>query len=240
MVVEKRHREEKPVSDLQIKKSLITVNNFAKGRKGPYPIDRIVIHVEEGSEDATRSWFNAEESDVSANYGVAKDGTIEQFVLEEDTAWAQGRVDRPTAKVVLARPDANPNSYCISIEHEGSGKEPLTPAQKASTVALIQDIAKRRNIPIDREHIIGHHEIFAPKTCPGAINVDELVALAKGIQPETTQIAQPPRIVYSPSLGDYLIVTRYVSDDEWYYYPIKELTRGSRAGTKLSNMPLKP
>lgn len=223
-----------------IKKNLITVNNFTKGRHGPYPIDMIVIHVEEGSEDATRSWFNAEQSDVSSNYGIDKQGNIEQFVLEEDTAWAQGRVDKPTAKLVLARPDANPNSYCISIEHEGSGKEPLTPAQKASTVWLIQDIAKRRNIPIDRDHVVGHHEIFSKKTCPGAIDVDELVALAKGVKSETMTIAAPPRIVYSEFFRDYLVVTRYVSDDEWYFIPLKNLSQGTRAQTKLSAMPLKP
>lgn len=225
--------------ELNIKQNLITVNNFAKGRKGPYPVDVIVIHVEEGTEEATESWFDNDASDVSANYGNDKEGNVEMFVREEDTAWAQGRVNKPTAKIVLARPDANPNSYCISIEHEGSGKEPLTPAQKASTVALIQDICRRRNIPIDRDHIIGHHEIYSLKTCPGAIDVTELVQLAKGIQPENI-IANPPRIVYSPSMRDYLVVTRYVSDDEWYFYPLKELTRGTRAGTKLSQMPLKP
>jgi hypothetical protein len=227
------------VSAPKIKQSLITVNNFAHGRTGPYPIDVIVIHVEEGSEEATESWFGNDASDVSANYGNDEQGNIEMFVREEDTAWAQGRVNKPTAKIVLARPDANPNSYCISIEHEGNGKEPLTAAQKLSTVALIQDICARRNIPIDRDHIIGHHEIYSLKTCPGAIDVTELVQLAKGIQAGNI-ITNPPRIVYSPSMRDYLVVTRYVSDDEWYFYPMKELTRGSRAGTKLSQMPLKP
>lgn len=226
--------------ELNIKQNLVTVDNFKKGRSGPYPIDVIVIHVEEGTERATESWFDNDASDVSANYGIDKEGNVEMFVREEDTAWAQGRVDRPTAKLVLARPDANPNSYCISIEHEGSGKDPLTPAQKASTVALVQDICRRRGIPIDRDHIVGHHEIFSKKTCPGAISVTEIVQLAKGIQPGTTVIASPPRIVYSPSLRDYLVVTRYVSDDEWYFMPLKELTRGTRAGTRLSGMPLKP
>jgi N-acetylmuramoyl-L-alanine amidase len=224
----------------EIINSLLHSKNFSVGRKGSYPIDTIVVHVMEGSEESANSWFEDEASDVSSNYGIAKDGRIEMYVKEEDTAWAQGRVNKPTAKAVLARPDANPNWYCISIEHEGSGNEPLTPEQKASSVWLIQDISRRRSIPIDRDHVIGHHEIFNPKTCPGKIDVTELVQLAKGIQPGTTVIANPPRIVYSPSLRDYLVVTRYVSDDEWYFYPMKELIRGSRAGAKLSAMPLKP
>lgn len=222
----------------QIIDSLLHSKNFSVGRAGSYPVDVIVIHVMEGTEEAANSWFENEASDVSSNYGIAKDGRIEMYVKEENTAWAQGRVDKPTAKIVLARPDANPNSYCISIEHEGSGKEGLTDAQKASSVWLIQDIAKRRKIPIDRDHIIGHHEIYSKKTCPGGISVTELVQLAKG--GTAPAMFAPPRIVYSPSLNDYLVVTRYVSDDEWYYYPLKELSRGSRAGAKLSTMPFGP
>jgi hypothetical protein len=41
-------------------------------------------------------------------------------------------------------------------------------------------------------------------------------------------------------MRDYLVVTRYVSDDEWYFMPLKELTRGTRAGTRLSAMPAAP
>lgn len=220
--------------------SLLHSKNFTVGRHGPYTPDVVVVHVMESGEPQAQAWFEDEESDVSSNYGIDETGRTEMYVKEEDTAWAQGRVDKPTAKLVLARPDANPNSYCISIEHAGSGKNPLTPAQKTASVALIQDICRRHNIPIDRDHIIGHHEIYSKKTCPGAISVTELVQLAKGIPAETAAIVVPPRIVYSPSMRDFLVVTRYVSDDEWYFYPMKELTRGSRAGTKLSQMPTKP
>ena len=222
----------------QILDSWLTSKNYTKGRDGPFEPDTLVIHVMEGTEAAAESWFNHEPSDVSANYGARKDSVIERYVRETDTAWAQGRVYKPTAKQVLQRPNVNPNSYCISIECEGSGKEPLTPVQKTSVVWLINDIRSRwPKILLDRDHIIGHHEIFAQKTCPGVINVTELVQLAKGI---TLPVGAPPRMVYSPSIGDWLVVTRYVSDDEWYFYPMNELTRGTRAGTALSKMPLTP
>lgn len=223
-----------PVPD--IIKSLLHSKNFTVGRHGPYPIDTIAIHVMEGTEQAANDWFEDEASDVSSNYGVAKTGRIEMYVEEENTAWAQGRIDKPTAKHVLQRPDANPNSYIISIECEGSGKEPLTPEQKTSITWLINDIRKRHPLVLlDRDHIIGHHEIYSKKSCPGVISVTELVQLAKGVP----AVVAAPRIVYSPSMREYLVVTRYVSDDEWYFYPLNELTRGTRAGTKLSAMPLK-
>lgn len=222
---------------MEIVNSLLKSKNWVAGRAGPYPLDTICVHVMEGTEDAANSWFENESSDVSSNYGISRNGRIEMYVREEDTAWAQGRVFNPTARRVLKRLDANPNSYIISIEFEGSGKEPLTEAQKVSGAWLIRDIAERRQIEISRESVIGHHEIYAKKTCPGAISVTELVRLAVGAPP---LITDPPRIVWSPSLDDYLVVTRYVSDSEWYFYRMKELTRGTRAGARLSDMPLKP
>jgi hypothetical protein len=71
---------------------------------------------------------------------VEKDGTIVAFVHEEDEAWAQGRVDKPTAAVVRERPTVNPNAYCIAIEHEGDGTHELTELQRASSIALIREI----------------------------------------------------------------------------------------------------
>lgn len=221
---------------IEIVNSLLKSKNYTKGRHGRYPVDRIVIHVMEGTEESANAWFENERSDVSSNFGIAKVGRVEQYVKVQDTAWTQGLVDRPTAKVVLERPDANPNEYCVSIEFEGSGHEPLTPQQKISGAWLINYLADELHIPIDRDHVIGHHEIRASKPCPGAISVTELVQLAQGVVvPDDL-----PKIVYSPSLRDYLVVARYVSDDEWYFYPMKELTRGTRAGTRLSKMPLRP
>lgn len=149
--------------------------NFARGRHSAFPIDLIVIHVTEGDADAVTVWFNDERSAVSAHYMVRKDGVVVQFVDEADTAWHAGRVHGCTASLVLARIPANPNGYSIGIEHEGSGHELLTDAQRAASLELIRAIAARHSIPLDRTHIVGHREIFDFKTCPGVIDVDALV-----------------------------------------------------------------
>lgn len=159
---------------MEIRKRLLAINRTI-GRGGR-AIDMVVVHVTEGSAASVRSWFKAKAAQVSAHYLVTVDGTIEQFVEEADTAWHAGRVDHPTAALVLARPHVNPNSYSIGIEHEGTGKEPLTPAQQAASLALLRDICTRHGIPIDRTHVVGHHEVYSLKTCPGAIDVDALVA----------------------------------------------------------------
>lgn len=232
---------------LTIKRALLPIN-FRAGRAGPFAVDVIVIHVTEGDAASVVDWFSnpkankGEPSNVSAHYMVRKDGVVVQFVDEDDTAWHAGRVSAPTAQLVIDRSPTNPNSYSIGIEHEGSGREPLTPAQRLASVNLIRDICARRGITIDRTHVVGHHEIFAPKFCPGAIDVDALVQdAAKTIATVADgPPAEVPRVVYSPHLGDYLIVTKYVSDGEWYFIPAKKVGHfvdGTRAGTPLSQMP---
>lgn len=226
---------------LTIIPDLISVNNFTVGRKGWTP-DRIVIHVTEGSEQAAESWFDADVSDVSSNYIVSKLGVIKQEVLEKDSAWAQGRVFEPTAKVVKERVNVNPNYYCISIEHEGTGNEDLTDIQRMKSGELIADIIKRNpKITFDRDHILKHHEIFAKKTCPGKIDINKLMEVA-GHYLNIAQTMLTPKVVYSDYFKDYLIVTKYVSDTEWYFVPFQQLVKGSsvRAQTSLSQMPASP
>lgn len=150
--------------------------NFQKGRKGTYSPDCIVIHVTEGDYRSVISWFRNPAANVSAHYMVTRTGDVYHFVHEYDTAWANGRVDHPTAELVLERPGSNPNNWTISIENEGNGKEELTTTQRASLLELIKDIQKRHPLILsDRRHIVGHHEIYSLKTCPGAISVDRIV-----------------------------------------------------------------
>lgn len=155
--------------------------NFEKGRKGAFPPDCIVIHVTEGDARSVRSWFKDPAANVSSHYMTTKVGGIIRFVREADTAWANGRVDHPTASLVLQRPGVNPNWWTISIENEGDGKEELTDLQRKALLWLIQDIQSRNHrITSDRTHIIGHREIYAKKTCPGAISVDRIVGELSG------------------------------------------------------------
>jgi N-acetylmuramoyl-L-alanine amidase len=150
--------------------------NFQRGREGPFLVDTIVIHVTEGDARSVRAWFHDPAAQVSAHYMVQKNGDVVHFVHEYDTAWANGRVVRPTAELVLDRLAANPNWWTISIEHEGDGLHELTDPQRQASLALMRSIQSRHSrITFDRKHILGHHEIYAPKSCPGAISVDRLV-----------------------------------------------------------------
>ena len=157
------------------------VRNFTTGRAGHKPIG-ICLHIMEGSMTGSHSWFNNPTSRASYHYGISRTGEVWQFVRESDTAWSQGRVNRPTARIVLDRPGINPNLYLISIGHEGFSTNAWTEATKQASSRLIKDICVRHNIPISRSNIIGHYEISVGRpNCP-AVNkfvIDELVQMAK-------------------------------------------------------------
>lgn len=156
--------------------------NYVTGRSG-YKPELIVIHIMAGTLAGTDSWFGSPKSKVSAHYGIGKKGETHQYVSEGDTAWHAGRVSNPSFK--LYKKDVNPNLYTIGIEHEGEDlSKEITAEQKAASAILIADICKRYNIPIDRDHIIGHYQVFDQKPfCPATDKsiIDDLVSTAKKI-----------------------------------------------------------
>ncbi len=157
--------------------------NFAAGRKTYTPI-AIVIHIMEGSRASTDSWFGSTVSQVSAHYGIGINGEIHQYVQETDTAWHAGRVNAPTWALIKPAGNGsyiNPNYYTVGIEHEGDETTEWSDATYTSSSSIISEIAKRWNIPIDRQHIVGHHEIYALKACPGTkVDFEKLIAMALG------------------------------------------------------------
>ncbi len=181
-----------------------TVNKFS-GRNGWKP-DIIVLHTADGTYDGTVGWMQNSASQVSSHFVVAKDGRITQLVDIKDGAWCNGTSTDPTknthyGKASLAavrERKTNANYYTVSIEHEGLWKDTkgkLTDAQLASTITLIKYIIAEVkaqfgvDIPIDREHIVGHYQI-SPVTrpnCPGAqMQWDAIIsALKVGEQGDT-------------------------------------------------------
>ncbi|MEN9614008.1 MAG: hypothetical protein RLZZ347_315 [Candidatus Parcubacteria bacterium] len=160
--------------------------NFWVGRK-TYRPEAVVIHIMDGTLGGTDAWFADHNSQVSAHYGIGKLGEVHQYVQENDTAWHAGRVDAPVWKLI--RPNINPNLYTIGIEHEGKPDDVWTDAMKQASATMIREICQRWQIPIDRDHVIGHFEIFSKKpNCPATNKriLDELVALASQQTPATS------------------------------------------------------
>ena len=155
--------------------------NFTTGRK-IYSPEAVVIHIMEGTLTGTDSWFKDTRSKVSAHYGIGKNGEVHQYVKETDTAWHAGRVNAPSWQLMKQGQNGlfvNPNYYTIGIEHEGNENSDWTDAMYTTSSEMVRTICGRWSIPIDRSHVIGHHEIYSLKTCPGnKVDLNKLIALA--------------------------------------------------------------
>lgn len=163
--------------------------NFVPGR-GIYKPEVIVLHIMAGTLQGTDAWFMNPNSKVSAHFGVGFNGEIHQYVRESDTAWANGIVNSPSFR--LYKPGINPNLYTLSIEHEGFNLTDASDAERNGSVELIKNLCATYNIPIDRDHIIGHYEIdlLRKPNCPSVDKsiIDAIVAKAKGSSPANRDI----------------------------------------------------
>ncbi|MEE1757066.1 N-acetylmuramoyl-L-alanine amidase [Streptomyces sp. SP18CS02] len=116
-------------------------------RPDDYTIDRVVIHVVQGSYPTALKVFKNPGHGAATHYVVRKDGHIAQMIRELDVAFHAG--------------DRDMNERSIGIEHEGFVDRPqdFTPAMYAASARLTAGICARYGIPVDREHIIGHVEV---------------------------------------------------------------------------------
>ncbi|MDI9831040.1 peptidoglycan recognition family protein [Streptomyces sp. KAU_LT] len=116
-------------------------------RPADYGIDMVVVHVTQGSFASAVKVFQDPEHKAAAHYIVRKDGHITQMIRELDVAYHAG--------------NRSYNERSVGIEHEGFVERPedLTDAMYEASARLTARICARYDIPVDREHIIGHVEV---------------------------------------------------------------------------------
>ena len=116
-------------------------------RPDDYSIDRVVIHVTQGGFSSAVEAFQDPDHRAAAHYIVRKDGRITQMIRELDVAFHAGNREY--------------NERSVGIEHEGfvERRSSFTDAMYASSARLTAGICRRYDIPVDREHIIGHVEV---------------------------------------------------------------------------------
>ncbi|WP_431950357.1 N-acetylmuramoyl-L-alanine amidase [Actinacidiphila sp. bgisy167] len=117
-------------------------------------IDTIVIHDIEGSYESAIASFQAPGSSTASHYVMrSSDGAVTQMVPTKDIAFHAGNYST--------------NMHSIGIEHEGfaaHGADWYTEAQYEATAELVKYLAKRFDIPLDRQHIIGHDNVVGPSS----------------------------------------------------------------------------
>ena len=163
--------------------------NHSAGRNGRR-IKAIFVHVAEGSERGVTSHFNNPSVEASAHYLVCKDGRVIQYVRDQDTAFANGRLNAPNLDDPLiaewVRTGVNPNSESLSIETERFFQERLTPAQQASLNELVATKTRQFGLPTDGSRLYGHNEVdsVSRARCPSLIRAewDSIIAAMDGGQ----------------------------------------------------------
>ncbi|MGW0119783.1 N-acetylmuramoyl-L-alanine amidase [Streptomyces sp. NPDC003327] len=116
-------------------------------RPDDFTIDRVVIHVVQGSYATALKVFRDPSHGAATHYVVRADGHVAQMIRELDVAFHAG--------------DRDMNERSVGIEHEGFVDRPqdFTAAMYAGSARLTAGICARYGIPVDREHIIGHVEV---------------------------------------------------------------------------------
>jgi hypothetical protein len=122
--------------------------NRTNASRGAAQIDKIVVHVGQGDYWSIIDWFrHPDNTGSSAHYTVSKQGAVGQSVKEEDIAWHAGWWKT--------------NKASIGIEHAGyiNDSSWFTEDMYRASARLAAYLSRRYGIPLDRRHIIGHHEV---------------------------------------------------------------------------------
>ncbi|MFH8975445.1 N-acetylmuramoyl-L-alanine amidase [Streptomyces sp. NPDC017890] len=116
-------------------------------RPDDFGVDMVIVHVTQGSFDSAVKAFQNPEHKAASHYIVGQDGRVTQMIRELDVAYHAGNRDY--------------NERSVGIEHAGFVDRPqdFTDEMYAASARLTAGICARYEIPLDREHIIGHVEV---------------------------------------------------------------------------------
>lgn len=126
-------------------------NHDLADRPTDQKIEYIVIHDTEAS---LRSMFQTvqDPTEASWHYSVrSSDGHVTQHIKTKDEAWHSG------SQFVNAR--------SIGVEHEGFLTQPdawYTEQMYQASARLVRYLAKKYDVPLDRQHIFGHDNVPSP------------------------------------------------------------------------------
>jgi hypothetical protein len=133
--------------------------NYDKAKRpSDLKINSIVIHDTESSYASTIAEFQNPAAYVSANYVIqSSTGDITEMVRPQNVAWAVGNWYY--------------NTHSISIEHEGyaaQGATWYTQIMYKNSAELVRYLAHRYNVPLNRQHIVGHDNVGGPTDADNA------------------------------------------------------------------------
>lgn len=194
-------------------------------------IHGVVLHHTAGSDDGAESWMANPASKVSCHLHFRRDGSTTRMVIDNRRAWHTGN------SVWRSIQDVNSITLGWEIGNWGNGVEPYTDAQYA---ALAQVAVHYIRQGLKLEDFVSHETVARPfgrKNDPLGFDWRRFRGETDARLHNETIRPEPPKVVWSDFFQDYLLVTHYVDDTEWYFVVLSEVGKPRRAEVPLSRMP---
>lgn len=172
-------------------------------RKGA-KIDMVILHHSATTNtDQVLQMMTTGSRRVSANY-VVKDRRVVGVVSEEHRAWTSGSPNDDGRGAAMDR-----RAITFEIQNERNGDPwPVSAASHETVAQLVADFHRRYGIPLDRDHIVGHRELWTrwrasyATACPGGLDIDAIVRraaeLVAGIAPAPAPASAPAPVAAPP------------------------------------------
>jgi len=137
----------------------------------------IVHHHEAGTsfESVIESWRTGRK-EGSCHITISNEGEKVGIVPEEKRAWS------------LSSQFFDSQALTTEIENQSAGGSwPVSDAAQEAAAQVTADWCRRYGIPCDRQHVIGHREVYTrfgdsyATACPGGLDLDWIVTRAKAI-----------------------------------------------------------
>jgi N-acetyl-anhydromuramyl-L-alanine amidase AmpD len=207
----------------------------------------VVLHATAGSDKGAVSWMQNPASQASAQVHIDRDGTTVRLVDDNRRSWHAGRSEWK------GEGDVNSITLGWEIGNLNDGREPYTDLQYGVLAQMAAHYIRQglsledfgAGPPLKGDYT-SHAHVARPvgrKTDPLGFDWARFrrTTLERlGVKPVVEK--GWPLVVYSEWFGEYLYVTNYVSDQEWYFVresQVRGLTT-SRGQTPLSRMPTRP
>lgn len=175
--------------------------NYTKGRSGR-SIEAITIHHMAGRLTAEQCGriFQAKGRYGSSHYGVGYDGSIANYVDEENTAWTNSNWDSNCKSITIEISD-NDNSWYVND------------TTLNAVIKLVADIAKRRGLgTLVPGKNLTWHSMFTSTDCPG----DYLISKMQYIADEANKInnSEPIKEKTTEELAREVIEGKYGNGED--------------------------
>lgn len=161
--------------------------NFSKGRGGVRPDCFVLHHQATTNDDATLAMMTSGSRTVSSTVTVSNLGRITGVVEEEDTPYTNGNQAW------------NRRSFTAEIANLSADGWTISDASYGALARWMADVSTRWGITLSRSTAFGHRELYTKfgagyaTACPGALDLDRVIAEANVIKEEIMPISDEDR-----------------------------------------------